>query len=514
VSKDENVKDPTRTFTAGQAPSGAEIAGPRDGGEWGGGEGWGEWQEDVEQGYAVGSEDGGGDVPAGHGEDDKDENFKDPTRTFMAGQAPSGAEIVGSRDRVGVEGGAEWGVGQGYAVGSEDGGGDMPEGHGRDDKDENFRDPMHYANGGMQPPQYSYECYPDGQPVRGVDGTLVLLPRGYELVRDANGWPMSGLNGFVMVHSSDQYVPGFSWIDCKRGIVIAKRPDGSDCVLYTAPTEQQIYKHNLKRYEKQNILGSNSKEKYNFAEELGKSAKSHGVTKLRESAEKVAKEDLEELLKKPAAQNKRGSVKLIPETSHGEQHGDNVDLLIVQIMSGKLDQNSVICLERKQAGDNLGMSDVITLVNALKHNRANPQDQIKLPEGIENSMIYKDAQLYNAARDKGIKVVGIEGKGLKHGKESPLYDTTREEHMAKMLERISDTGKNVVLVVGDAHKDRLRSELLDQNIEVKIVERDKMQSIAERLTGKKAEISSNNITPAAIARGKNKSRRSDMGERA
>jgi hypothetical protein len=247
-------------------------------------------------------------------------------------------------------------------------------------------------------------------------------------------------------------------------------------------------KAHLKRHEKYTVMGSPGKEKYNLVAELRKSAKSYDVTRLQEEAQRTAKEDMESLLTQSNAQNKKGSVKLIPETHHGEQHGKNIDQLIGQINSGELGSDSEICIERKQDGANLGMADVIMIADAIKHNEAHHEDLVELPQGIEKSLIYKDAELYNAARDKGIRVIGVEGKGLEHSKESPLYTKAREEHMAEVVAQMASTGKNVVLVVGDAHKERLESLLLEQGIGVEVVERDGTQDMEDRLAGKNNEV--------------------------
>ena len=52
--------------------------------------------------------------------------------------------------------------------------------------------------------------------------------------------------------------------------------------------------------------------------------------------------------------------------------------------------------------------------------------------------------------------------------------------MTGVLKQIADTGKNVVLVVGDAHRENLKSALLTEGIEVEVVEKDRTRATADR----------------------------------
>jgi len=89
------------------------------------------------------------------------------------------------------------------------------------------------------------------------------------------------------------------------------------------------------------------------------------------------------------------------------------------IRSGELKAGTVICLERKQQGEDLGMSDVIVLAKIIEHNKMHPDGGLNIPKEVRESLIYKDAELYNIANAKGIQVIGVEGKKLSSVKESP-----------------------------------------------------------------------------------------------
>jgi hypothetical protein len=151
-------------------------------------------------------------------------------------------------------------------------------------------------------------------------------------------------------------------------------------------------------------------------------------------------------------------ITLIPENNHKLDHGANVQKLIQMIYSGKVN-NTVICLERKEQGENFDMRDVRLLGNLIEHNHNHPEEMITIPAKIQNSLIYQDALLYNAARKHGIEVIGIEGKGLEHSKESPEYNSGREAYMSEEIKKITASGRSVIFPVGTAHIDGLTEKL-------------------------------------------------------
>ncbi|MCT4635268.1 MAG: NACHT domain-containing protein [Rickettsiales bacterium] len=143
------------------------------------------------------------------------------------------------------------------------------------------------------------------------------------------------------------------------------------------------------------------------------------------------------------------TVTLFSEPSH-RLHKDNALELIRMINHNEIESDTVICLERKQNGNNLGMRDVVLFANILRYS------EVVLPNSLTSSPIYYDAMLYNIARDKGILVLGIEGKGLEHSKNSPYYHTTREEYIASKLYEISSFGRNSIFLVGSSHIEGLK----------------------------------------------------------
>lgn len=241
----------------------------------------------------------------------------------------------------------------------------------------------------------------------------------------------------------------------------------SEADVYNGKAVQVAQKYlttskHLKRDEKNELGGD-----YNFKEELmkvnNKQQKSI-VSKLQNTHETVLSIPPTQNIGKP-----QGKIILISESDHMKEHESNVGNVIATIKSRSKEENEreVIFLERKEEGSNLGMKDVTLLAKIIKHNETNPVE-IKLPEGIDKSAIYQDARLYNIAKENGIRVAGAEGKGLTHAKESPEYNTTREEYMANEIAKLANEGYNVTMPVGASHIPGLQSKLQKQGISVKV----------------------------------------------
>ena len=154
-----------------------------------------------------------------------------------------------------------------------------------------------------------------------------------------------------------------------------------------------------------------------------------------------------------------GTIYLLSEHSHLLYHKKNIDTLIEVINTEDVYYNIIFCLERKQHGNNLGMADVAALASHLYQGNT-------LPAHLQQLPIYNDALLYNAAKTKGIEVIGIEGKGLAYSKESPYYHQAREEYMAEQLVAITKLGKNAIVLVGSAHISNLIKLLGEQGFRV------------------------------------------------
>ncbi len=143
-----------------------------------------------------------------------------------------------------------------------------------------------------------------------------------------------------------------------------------------------------------------------------------------------------------------GTIILLLENNHILFHKMNI-LSIIEILGrGASQSKRIVCIERKQHGNNLGMSDVIALAKCIEQGNT-------LPSELQHLPIYYDSILYNAAKAKGIQVIGIEGKGLVHSKKSPYYHQAREEYMAEQLLAIAKSGKNAIFLVGSAHINNL-----------------------------------------------------------
>jgi hypothetical protein len=151
--------------------------------------------------------------------------------------------------------------------------------------------------------------------------------------------------------------------------------------------------------------------------------------------------------------NKVGSVQFLAEGAHEEDHAGNIQSLIENIESKKIGKDTVIAIERKQYGENLGVKDAILLADVLEHNEKHPNKKLQIPEEItKDSLIYYDAVLYNTAKKHGVKIIGLEGKNLKTEKTSPEgYNKDREEYMSKVINEVSSRGYDVIAYVGAAH---------------------------------------------------------------
>lgn len=157
---------------------------------------------------------------------------------------------------------------------------------------------------------------------------------------------------------------------------------------------------------------------------------------------------------------KMGTVEIRDENDHLIEHQHNVSSLINDIKSGKIDKTTVIAIERKQYGNNLGMKDVIKLAGIIEHNGKylnDPDKLIKIPEEIQQSPIYQDALLYKTAKEHEVKVIGLEGKDLEHGKESPAYNQNREQYMVGTVNEVRKKGYGVIAYVGSKHADNLKA---------------------------------------------------------
>ena len=155
-----------------------------------------------------------------------------------------------------------------------------------------------------------------------------------------------------------------------------------------------------------------------------------------------------------------GKVALIAEKNHSVDHKTNVQMLVEKMEKGEMGAGTVVALERKEGGENLGMRDVRLLAEVLRHNEGKKDvEKIKLPAGIEETALLWDAKLVSEAQKHGVQVVGVEGKGLAHGQQSQEYNADREDYMAQKLQQLQRQGYNVVMPVGEAHVKGLQSRL-------------------------------------------------------
>ncbi len=147
-----------------------------------------------------------------------------------------------------------------------------------------------------------------------------------------------------------------------------------------------------------------------------------------------------------------GSITFFLEHSHNI-HAFYISSLIDMINQNQIIADTIICLERKQYGNNLGMPDVVAIANYLEQGNA-------LPAELQNLPIHYDALLYNVAKVRNIKVMGIEGKGLPYPKESLSYHQAREEYMLYQLSNIIKAGKKAIVLLGAQHASLIQKLVL------------------------------------------------------
>ena len=200
---------------------------------------------------------------------------------------------------------------------------------------------------------------------------------------------------------------------------------------------------NLKRDEKEKLKTTAiiNKQEYNFYTELinaNSEMQKKNLVELTALAEHKTKNTIPPHNRQNGAINKEkeaGKVALIAEKNHSVDHKTNVQMLVEKMEKGEMGAGTVVALERKEGGEHLGMRDVRLLAEVMKYNEGH-EEKIKLPAGIEETALLWDAKLVNEAQKHGVQVVGVEGKCLAHGQQSPEYNADREDYMARQLTKL------------------------------------------------------------------------------
>lgn len=182
------------------------------------------------------------------------------------------------------------------------------------------------------------------------------------------------------------------------------------------------------------------------------------LNKIDREAAITANLDIKSIDVQKKADIKNTSVEIIGDEHHLDKHKSGVESLIARIKApdgaeNKIEKGTVIAIECKEYGENLGMKDVIKLAAIMEHNEKQKEASKKLAitEEIVKSPIYQDAVLYKTAKEHGVKVIGLEGRNLEHDKTSPSYDTNREQYMIDVINEVRNKGYNVIAHVGSAH---------------------------------------------------------------
>ena len=257
-----------------------------------------------------------------------------------------------------------------------------------------------------------------------------------------------GIDDYIAAQCSN-IIEGFKLL--KEAVIIAEKAINRN-------EEQQQQNDHLKR------VGKAAGESHDIKETFAATNTDNLdlLEKMRKEAVITADIDLKAVdVKEQVTSDKVGKVEFLAESSHIRDHPENTKSLIDRIESGDISKNTVIAIERKSYGQTLGVPDVIMLASIIEHNEKNPAKRLKVPADItKDSLIYQDAILYNTAKKHGVKVVGLEGRNLKAGKELPEeYNAAREDYMASRITQLSNKGYNVIAYVGSAHVENLEKAI-------------------------------------------------------
>lgn len=322
--------------------------------------------------------------------------------------------------------------------------------------------------------------------------TNMIPEKQHRFINDESGYNLIQSDVLSIL---DESYPKFNEFTISRGLASKKRKDNTlDTQHLTVQTsnEHQSQKYvnneeinlyvnqdetsnskNLTKTEKTFL--SSPKKKFNLVSSLeGTNGKS--LTEIQNIISNGKRKNLQEetnvQLANKSSSTKIGTVSIIVESDHTRDHKENVHALINQIKSNIIKPDTVIFLERKEGCKNLGMKDVILLADIIKYNnKVDEFSKIKMPDMITKTMIYKDALLYNVARDYAIDIKGIEGSKLQSNKkiDEQAYNEEREEYMAKQIIQIADAKKDVILLVGKDHVKSLEHKL-NPHLEVQVKE--------------------------------------------
>ena len=302
--------------------------------------------------------------------------------------------------------------------------------------------------------------------------------------------------------TNDEYLPSLKSIDAINVIAlpllkpfITKMNDlnvklqnllQTDNVLKVQQLEQQMQKEaqqqqNLRRWEKRET---------GMLDELVKANVWQGAV-LEEMRRKVSEGVKVEVRH---GEKKVGHVELLGEMH--DEHGASAKALVEKMERGEMGAGTVVALERKEGGEHLGMQDVRLLAEVMRYNEGcKEEERIALPAGIEGSAIWWDAKMVNVARERGVQVIGVEGKDLAHDQHSPEYDKDREDYMAQQLVQLKQHGYNVVMPVGEAHVQGLQARLSANATMKAIRNKTAPQNHAQSGTNKAQTLSQHPVTP-------------------
>ena len=250
--------------------------------------------------------------------------------------------------------------------------------------------------------------------------------------------------------------------------------------------QQKQRQQNLRRYGK--VEGEDVMMEELWAANIGKEDVLEEIMKKAQGGSGMKREERQDGAKRS------GKVEVIGEVH--DEHGASVGKLVEKMekMSDEEGKRSVIALERKEGGEHLGMRDVRLLAEVMRYNEGKKDaERIALPAGVEGTALWWDAKLVSEAQKHGVQVVGVEGKSLAHGQQSPKYNVDREDYMAQQLHQLKQQGYNVVMPVREAHVKGLQSRL---GADVVV---DTMGTMQQNSQGKEHDISQLSVNAAMEA---------------
>jgi len=232
-----------------------------------------------------------------------------------------------------------------------------------------------------------------------------LRDRGIQYVKQISGIELRGNDydcGPLLVYAlseshgklaSERALTERESIDFGQRLRQAFKRDGADLpapVYYERGHGDRPSKDQHLKRSGQLILSVDSGQSYNMKESIAAINKENQalLDKLGRKAVITADIDLKSVDIMPKVDESGiGKVEFLGEQSHQRDHASNIKNLIEGIKSGEIGKNTVIGIERKSYGNNLGIPDMLMLANILEHNEKYPTKKLNIPKRVSEKLL-------------------------------------------------------------------------------------------------------------------------------